>query len=241
MTPAWVGLLVQAGASLLSLALVWLGWLAVSYWLPVQVGLAVLGARMLGQPRWWLLIHALFAPAIVLGLWLDLPPWIYLLAFTLAWLLFGRIDRSRVPLYLSNQATLAALEPLLPKGASVLDIGAGTGTVLAGLGRRSDLQLTGVEHAWLPWLLGWCRLRLSGRPIAWLRGDMMAVPLRDFDVVYAFLSPAAMPAVWQKARQEMASGSLLISNTFAVPDVTADRIIEVNDWKGARLHLWRMP
>ncbi|MBL8509446.1 MAG: class I SAM-dependent methyltransferase, partial [Chitinimonas sp.] len=109
------------------------------------------------------------------------------------------------------------------------------------LGRRSDLQLTGVEHAWLPWLLGWCRLRLSGRPIAWLRGDMMAVPLRDFDVVYAFLSPAAMPAVWQKARQEMASGSLLISNTFAVPDVTADRIIEVNDWKGARLHLWRMP
>ncbi|MBL8509816.1 MAG: hypothetical protein JNM11_15180, partial [Chitinimonas sp.] len=68
MTPAWVGLLVQAGASLLSLALVWLGWLAVSYWLPVQVGLAVLGARMLVQPRWWLLIHALFAPAIVLGL-----------------------------------------------------------------------------------------------------------------------------------------------------------------------------
>ena len=49
-----------------------------------------------------------------------------------------------------------------------------------------------------------------------------------------------MDEVWQQARAQMKSGSLLISNSFAVPGVTPDQVIELNDWKNGKLLLWRM-
>ena len=48
-------------------------------------------------------------------------------------------------------------------------------------------------------------------------GDFWPRHLGEFDVVYAFLSPAPMPALWAKAVREMRPGSLLVSNTFTVP------------------------
>ncbi|WP_269533192.1 class I SAM-dependent methyltransferase [Chitinimonas sp. BJYL2] len=209
-------------------------------WVLVQMAVAVGLSLALRQPRWWCLIHALFLPLVIFCLWLALPPWVYLLAFVMTWLVFGRIDRSRVPLYLSNQAALSVLAQRVPEHGRLLDIGAGTATVLMGLRHRRDLILTGIEHAWLPWLLGWLRLRLSGSTARWLRGDMLALDYGEFDMVYAFLSPAAMPWVWEKAVAEMRPNSVLVSNSFPVPGVAADEIIELNDWKGAKLYLWRM-
>jgi len=239
--PAYAGLIAQVTAALVATVVASVAQAGISVWLPVQVGVALGISLLLRQPRWWWPIHLIFAPAVYLALQLGLPPWIYLLAFVLAWLVFGRIDQSRVPLYLSNRQALDALEALIPAGASVMDVGAGTGTVLARLGRRTDLKVVGVEHAWLPWLLGQCRLRLGHVPATLIRGEIERCSLDGYDVVYAFLSPAAMPALWQQARAEMRSGSVLVSNTFGVPGVPADRVIELNDWKGARLYLWQMP
>jgi len=237
-----VALLCQLAGLLLALLPVYGGW-----WPPAAVLVAAPLASVLlswrcGQARWWWVIHALFLPLVVGALSLHLPPWIYLAAFVSAWAIFGRIDKSRVPLYLSNEAALLALEGLLPAGARFLDIGAGTGTVLAHLARRrSDLQLTGVEHAWLPWLLARIRLKLQGSDARVLRRDLLNTPLGGYDVVYAFLSPAMMPDVWRLAQDEMQGGALLVSNSFEIPGAPPDQAIELNDWKGARLYLWRMP
>lgn len=240
MRPALLSLLVQLGAALLALGMLRLTHGSAAWWWPLQAVLALFFSMACRQPRWWWLIHAGFVPALVLALWLDWPPWCYLLAFILAWLLFGRIDRSRVPLYLSNRVALQALEGLIPVNARVLDLGAGTGTVLAWLARRPDIRVDGVEHAWLTWLIARLRLALLRSPARVRRGELMEASLADYDVVYAFLSPAAMPALWVKAKAEMRPGSLLISNSFTVPGVLADSVIELNDWKGASLYLWRM-
>jgi hypothetical protein len=37
-----------------------------------------------------------------------------------------------------------------------------------------------------------------------------------------------MPRLWEKIRAEMKPGSLLISNSFPVPGVAPDRVIEVD-------------
>lgn len=241
MRPALVALLIQLVTVAVALALIGVLGLPGAWWWPLQACLASLASIVVGQPRWWWLIHATFAPALVLALWLDWSPWWWLAAFVLAALLFGRVDRSRVPLYLSNRQALQALDQLIAGPARVLDLGAGTGTVLAWLARRQDLRVDGIEHAWLTCLIARGRLALQrSRARVW-RGDMMALDLADYDVVYAFLSPAAMPALWRKAKQEMRSGSLLVSNSFVVPGVPADSVLELNDWKGARLYLWRMP
>jgi SAM-dependent methyltransferase len=239
--PALLALVVQLAAAALALGLLNVLSMQAAWWWPLQALLAASLSILARQPRWWWLIHLLFVPTLVLALQWGLSPWWYLLLFVLALLLFGRVDRSRVPLYLSNQAALQALEQVLPQGARLLDLGAGTGTVLRYLVRRKDLQLAGVEHACLPYWLAKLRLAGSGPALKLWRGDLMRTPLAEYDAVYAFLSPAAMPALWEKARREMRSGSLLISNTFTIPGQPADQVIELNDWKGARLYLWRMP
>lgn len=241
MRPALSALLIQASAAAVAGVVIHLLRGPPACWLLLTPTLAFLLAWRTRQAVWWRVIHIGFMPAVAGALWLGVAPEWYLLAFLLAWALFGRIDKSRVPLYLSNRQALAALEPLLPQGAKVLDAGSGTGSVLAYLSRRPDLQLTGVEHAWLPWLLAWLRLYAQRSPAQVLRADVLRMSLAGFDVVYAFLSPAMMPALWEKARSEMQRGSLLISNSFEIPGVPADKIIELHDWKGARLYLWQMP
>lgn len=212
----------------------WPVWLALTISSTLALGLA----RFWHDGRWWMLIHAFFLPLVWLMLFMDIDPIFYLMAFALSWLLFGRIAVNRAPLYLSNRRVLEILETHLPHGGRFLDIGAGSGTVLAWLAnRRPDLVLTGIEQAWLPWLIG--RLRLPGS-VKWIRGDYRELDFSHFDAAYAFLSPIPMAALWIKVSAEMQSGTLFLSNTFAIPGIEPDDIIELGDWKNGKLLLWRM-
>src|SRR6185369_7474605 len=100
-------------------------------------------------------------------------------------------------------------------GSRACDLGAGLGGPLTGLARmRPDALITGVEASLLPWLV--CRLRcLRRRNARAVLGDLFAHDLMGYDLVYAFLSPAPMPRLWELARAGMRPGSLLVSNTFA--------------------------
>lgn len=215
-TPWGTAARVQAIAVLVALTALYWTQIPSGLALLLQAGVAVALSVLWRQPRWWWLLHAGFLPAVVMAQRLDWPAWAWLLALLLSWALFGAVHRSRVPLYLSSRHALAALDEVLPEQGRVLDIGAGTGTVLVHLAQRPGLQVAGIEHAWLPWLLA--RLRLPRR-VRLLCGDWSQLDFSDYDLVYAFLSPAAMPALWEKARREMRRGSVLVSNRFAIPDI----------------------
>jgi hypothetical protein len=73
-----------------------------------------------------------------------------------------------------------------------------------------------------------------------MRGDFWHHPLGPYDMVYAFLSPLPMPRLWEKAKAEMRPGSLLVSNSFPVPDVEPQRVIEIADRRGTRLYCYSM-
>lgn len=241
MRPALAGALVQIGAAALAGGVAMMFGLGVVGWLAIQVGCALALCAALRQPSWWFYIHALFMPLVISARWLEIPPWWYLACFLLAYVVFGRVDRSRVPLYLSNQAALAALRGLIPEKGSVLDLGAGTGTVVSYLARCDGFRVDGVEHALVPWLIARLRIRLGRLDARVVRDDLMAWPLAGYDVVYAFLSPAAMPMLWQKARREMQSGAVLVSNSFEIPGVPADTVVEFGTGIAGKLFVWRMP
>ena len=100
-------------------------------------------------------------------------------------------------------------------------------------------HVTGIENAYLPWLIG--RLRTAQRNnCKWLLSNLWDVPLSGYDVVYAFLSPAPMANLWVKISKEMQPGSLFISNSFPVPERAADFVIEVNDKRRTRLFFYRV-
>ena len=244
-SPLRSALLAQIAGALMAFAVVWLGRSFMQ--LPLfQIALlqgvcAALVSWRLGMPRWWWLINLLFMPLALLALALEIPPGWYLLAFALTLLVFWRTDKSRVPLYLSNADTATAIAALLPAQAcSFIDLGCGDGHLLRRLAdARPDCCYTGIEHAPATWLLA--KLMNLGRPNVNIRyGDFWQHPLAQFDIVYAFLSPAPMPALAEKVQAEMEQGKLLISNSFPIPEQEADAVIEVADRRQTRLFCYKI-
>lgn len=206
----------------------------------LQGVLAAALARGVGQPRWWVLIHFLFPALLLLALALRLPSWIWGAAFILLMLVYWSTWRTRVPLFLSGQAAWEAVEGLLPPApAQVIDIGSGLGGLVLYLSRRRpDCRVRGIEIAPLPWLFSWLRAKLSGSDADFVRGDYHRLNVATADVVFAYLSPAAMPDLWQSLRPRLKPGALLLSLEFDVPGQTPDLVIPC----GARtLYGWRMP
>jgi apolipoprotein N-acyltransferase len=207
-------------------------------WAALQGAVAAAVAAAARAPRWWWLIHFSFVPLVVLALRLEFAPGWYLGAFVVLLLVFWRTDKSRVPLFLSNARTAAAVAGLLPAGPRrVVDLGCG---LLCRVARaHPQAQFVGIEHAPLPWLVA--RLRTLRRHNIDIRyGDLWTVDLSSFDVAYAFLSPAPMPRLWAKVVAEMQPGALLVSNSFVVPDVAPARELTVGDRRKTRLFSYRV-
>jgi hypothetical protein len=198
--------------------------------------------RLMGLPLRWVPFLLVFPWAVALLLRHPVPGWIWPAALGALLLVYGGGVLTRVPLYLSNRAAWKALLALLPPGpAAFADLGAGLGGPLAFLARaRPEARFRGVEASPLTWLAAWARTlpcRANCR-VRW--GSLWREDLGAYDVVYAFLSPAPMPALWAKARREMKPGSLLVSNTFAVPGHEPWRSIPLPGRKDACLLVFRM-
>ena len=205
---------------------------------------AWLGERYLRLPRWWIPAQMAMPPAAALISSLDLPTWIYLAGFFVLLTLYWNAARGRVPLYLTNEVTRQALNDLLPEKPRLrfLDLGHGFGgTVLALADARPQQSFTGIESAPLPFVISRLRSLFAGAPNARLDyGDFWKRDLRPYDVVYAFLSPVPMQALYAKARAELSPGSLLISNSFPIPERAADDVRILGDRRGTRLFVYRI-
>jgi len=209
--------------------------------------MAALLSHLYGLARWWIPIQFLFLPALVWALSFDLPPDWFLAAFLVLLVIYWSTFRTQVPLYLSSNKVWQALETLLPaptleKGFSFMDIGCGVGGVLSHLAKaRQDGRFYGVETAPLPFLASWLRIKLGGYrncQIQWR--SLWACDLSQYDIVFAYLSPAPMERLWQKARNEMRPGTLFISNTFAIPGQLPQDTVTLDDLHGSTLYIWRM-
>lgn len=237
--PALGALLAHLPGIVLALVMVGAG-LTLPAWL-LALGIGVSAAALAAWwrlPVWWLAINLLFVPALWLTARADLDPGWFLAGFVLLALTSLGAIRHRVPLYLSSARAAEALAQRLPPASTLIDLGCGLGGPLARVARlRPDVRLVGVESAPLNWLLA--RLRLAGRAEIRL-ANLWRTHLDEADVVYAYLSPAAMPRLWRKANAEMRPGSLLVSNSFAIPNAVPHEIVEVDDLSRTRLLIWRM-
>ena len=98
--------------------------------------------------------------------------------------------------------------------------------------------MRGVERAPLPFLIAFLRGLASVRRYRVSWGNLWTTDLSGADVVYAYLSPAPMAALWEKARREMRPGTSLVSFRFVIPGVAPTRTIPV----GANsLYVWQLP
>lgn len=247
--PALRALLAQCAAYPLTLATVWLlaraglppSWFTVAL---AQGAWAALLSWRAGLAPWWRAIQFLFPPSVLLARMvaegLALPPAAFLAVFLFLLLLYWSTFRTQVPYYPSGRGVwdLVAAELPRQRPLRVIDIGSGLGGFVLDLARRRpDCMVEGIELAPLPWFATRLRAALTRSRARFLLGDYENVNFGHYDAVFAYLSPAAMEGLWQKAQAEMRPGSLLFSYEFTVPGRQPDRRFVTTDGKKI-LHLW---
>jgi SAM-dependent methyltransferase len=242
--PALRALLVQAGA-LLPCAALAAGAEALGAGLTLlQAALlqGVLAAGLswkIGLARWWLPIQLLFPLAVLAGLALQLPTWLAAAAFLILLGWYWSTYRTQVPYYPSNSRVWRAVLDQLPtdRPLRVIDIGSGLGGFTLHLAAaRPESDVRGIELAPVPWLVSRLRAAVTGSRARFLRGDYERLDFAEYDLVFAYLSPAAMPALWRKAQREMRPGSLLASYEFEIPATSGVKTIHTTE-SGPLLYL----
>lgn len=247
-TPALRAFLLQVVSFFITLIVVATGELLFEKEVPLVVWALLQGVFAAALSRWarlavwWVCIQLLFPVALLAMQEARLPPLVCLGIFLVFLLLFWTTFQTQVPFFPSSPTTWKAVARLLPKDHSIrfVDIGSGVGGLVLHLAiSRPDSHFTGVELAPLPWLISHVRARVVRTQACFMRRDYLGLNFGDYDIVFAFLSPAAMPAVWTKARAEMRKGSLLLSYEFPVLGAASD-IALPPDSRGAILYGWYM-
>lgn len=186
-------------------------------------------ASVLTNKAWWLGIHAIFPIGVGVMLLLSIPSDIYLVLFIVFSGVFWTTFQSQVPFYPSKQSLYPLLDHVLPKNRPLrmMEIGSGLGGVTLALAKRNPTsQFEGIEIAPIPWLISVMRAKIFKRNVKFILGSYYDIDFAQYDVIYAYLSPAATADLWKKARQEMQIGSLLISHEFPIEGVTPSQVIE---------------
>ena len=202
---------------------------------------ALLLATVSKQQWWWQVIHSLFTPLAWSISLLSINANWFLFAFFLLLLVYRGAASEQIPLFLTNRKTVIAVSQLTSKYSNMrfVDLGAGVGSLIRRLALiRPDAIVEGVENAPGSWLIG----RILTWRIAncsWLFKDFWKTSLGEYDVVYAFLSPAPMAELWEKVKREMRPGSLFISNSFPVPDAHPSEVLTVDDTTGTQLYCYQ--
>ena len=201
---------------------------------------ATLSLFLFKLPRWWGLISILLPLLFVISnTSLQLPTWSYFTLFVILALFFSHTLKERVPLYLSNRSTHSALNEFMHKYQlkTAIDLGCGFGGVVRALS-SSDKKATGVETAPMAWLVAFVLSRLSSKGNIFHQ-NIWETDLKNYDLVYAFLSPVPMEKIYLKAKKEMMPGGFLISNSFPVPNVTPTEVWELNDQRQTQLFIYK--
>jgi len=68
--------------------------------------------------------------------------------------------------------------------------------------------------------------------------DYQQLNFAEYDIIFAYLSPAAMPSLWDKAKQEQSNNQLLISLEFPVPGITPAQVIS-GDHQSPDLYIYQ--
>ncbi|UVW27492.1 class I SAM-dependent methyltransferase [Massilia sp. H6] len=245
MKPAVAALLLQLAAFPLTLASVYLlasAGLPMSY-LVVAIVQGAIAAGLTwwrALASWWRAIQLLFPLALLGTAQLAIPPAVFLAIFLFLLLLYWSTYRTQVPYYPSSRRVWDAVAGLLPPSGPVrvIDIGSGLGGLVLDLqARRPGVEASGIELAPLPWFISRMRALAAGSRARFMRGDYERLDFSRFDVIFAYLSPAAMPALWRKAARELRPGAILLSYEFGIDDRVPNRTVYPTEG-GPALHIW---
>ncbi|WP_235189752.1 class I SAM-dependent methyltransferase [Methylotenera sp. L2L1] len=214
----------------------------ISFLVLMQATVAAWFANITNMAKWWRWIHFIFPLAVWVMSQLHVPNAIYLIGFLLSLSLYWTTFRTQVPFFPSTAAVRQQVLTFIPQHQPmrIIDIGSGLGDMSMYIAKvRPDCLVNGIEIAPLPWLISVVRAKLKGSKADFRIGDYRLLNFANYDLIFAYLSPAAMSDLWQKAQAEMRSGALLISYEFEIEGVESTEVIQAGD-NEKMLYVWKI-
>jgi len=195
---------------------------------------------------WWKWIHFGFPLLVWTMLLFSIPTEAYFLAFAITASIYWSSYRTQVPYYPSALAIWQKVSALTHQFQAqyrpevrVMEIGSGLGGFAMYIAKmHPEAKVEGVEVAPLPLLYSKLRSHLTHSSARFTLSDYQQLNFAEYDIIFAYLSPAAMPSLWDKAKQEQSNNQLLISLEFPVPGITPAQVIS-GDHQSPDLYIYQ--
>ncbi len=128
----------------------------------------------------------------------------------------------------------------LDHAAEIVDLGCGTGTLLAGFHNAYPAaQFRGVEYN--RFLAGLAKLRFRGRKsFSIAQADMFTADISQADALVGFWIADFMPRLAVKFASECKPGCLIISNTFSLPETPGITLLHQEQLKWGKFSVYRV-
>jgi SAM-dependent methyltransferase len=216
--------------------------LATTYQLISIAVAAVLLSYWMGLPKWWCWINAVFPILVGIFQSFNWSSSIFLVGFLILALFYWSNFLTRVPYYPSSEVVWSEIADLLPsdQAVNVLEIGSGFGGFCLFIKKhKPDSTVVGVELSPIIWLYSRIRQLVLKIDCQFLRQDYRRMNFAKQDLIFAFLSPAAMPALYLQAKKQMKTGAILASYRFEIPCANNESVEEIEISYGKTLYVWR--
>lgn len=92
-------------------------------------------------------------------------------------------------------------------------------------------KLIGVENLFSIYFINFLRLKLQGSKIKLLHKNIFKINLNQADIIFCYLNNTTMLPLGLKLVSECRPGTLIISQAFTVPQLSPNKVIEVNGKK----------
>ncbi len=254
LVPATLAVLIQCAALLTVVAITWVVNFAATAYFGVNLNISIFTLVLMqaltaatfsyvaGMASWWRWIHLCFPLAAWVMFQWHIPNAVYLVGFVISLSLFWTTFRTQVPFFPSRSVVWQQVANIIPQDSPVrlIDIGSGLGDMSMYMAKtRPDSQIEGIEIAPLPWIISFIRAKFRRSSATFILGNYQALDFASYDVIFAYLSPAAMRMLWDKASQEMRPGCLLISLEFEIPGVPESMRILGNK-NTPEIYVWKI-
>lgn len=145
----------------------------------------------------------------------------------------------------SSRGALDVMIGALPADTigAIYELGAGWGALAFPLALEfPQCEVFAYELSPFPWFFMTIRARLSGRAnLTIRRGDIHTLPIKDASAVFMYLHSECVEKLKPRFENELAVGTLVVSNTFEVPDWVPHHTHELDDTMCPQVLVYRTP
>jgi trans-aconitate methyltransferase len=121
---------------------------------------------------------------------------------------------------------------------SILELGSGWGRLALAMARRfPENKVVAYESSPIPYLFS--RIFSRRANLHFYRQDFLDVPLSNAGAIVCYLYPGGMEKLKPKLDAELTPGTLVVTNTFAVPGWKAETVVELNDLHRTKIYVYR--